>query len=191
MIEYCINKTECIPFMSHSSHDHRHEDHKEEHEEKELRLEIRHLKEAIRDLIGLIKNVSNRATEPVSSSLILKRGELKVPLTVKKSDPPGSAKYQEFNKDGAPVGPKGSVMYASDNEGVATVDVNGQLAYIGGGSCNIGGTDTGKEGLESSDSLTVIDDTVDNEPVSSTLTLNPGVAPAPAGLRAGVAPRKI
>jgi len=137
--------------------------------------------------------------QPFSSrlSFITNKGEFDMPLTVLITDPPGVAKYQEFNAEGAPVNPLGTVQYASDNEAVATVDPNtGQLAYVGEGTCTIAGGDSGvADGLPASDTLTVMPAATDVTPVSSTMTLTAGSVPAPtptatAAKRAPLTPGK-
>jgi hypothetical protein len=151
---------------------------------------LRELLEELLDLIRSLTQLSKHSRKPVRSSLELKPGEKKMPLTVILGDPPGSATYQEFNAAGEPVSPLGVVHFASDNEAVAMVDANGVLTYIAEGSCNIAGADDGVEGgLPASDSLVVNPVPTDTTPVSSTITLTAGVKTAgrSAGLRAGAA----
>jgi hypothetical protein len=140
---------------------------------KDILCELRSVRSGVEKILFLF-------SEPISSVLTFKTKDGKdMPLTVKLTDTPGVAKYQEFNAEGAPVGPVGTVQYASDNEAVATVDPNtGQLAYLSVGSCNIAGGDSGvPDGLPASDVLTIVADTT---PTTSTLTLTPGVPPAGA-----------
>jgi hypothetical protein len=95
-----------------------------------------------------------------------------MPLTVKLSDKPGQAVYQEWdgpNGTGNHIPASGTVAYSSDNPAVATVDPNtGQLAYIAIGSTTIRASDSGT--LPAADNLTII-----ANGASATLTLNPGV----------------
>lgn len=96
-----------------------------------------------------------------------------MPQTVHVNDKPGSYVYQEFDGlsgTGNKVPPTGTIAYASDNLGVATIDgASGQLAYVGPGTANISASDGGN--LPASDTLTVLATAA----VSSTLTF---VAPA-------------
>jgi hypothetical protein len=134
------------------------------------------IRELIEELLDLIRSITQRSRKPVRSSLELKPGEIKMPLTVTLGDPPGSATYQEFNAAGEPVPPIGVVHFASDNEAVAMVDASGVVTYIAEGTCNIAGADDGVEGgLPASDSLVVNPVPTDTTPVSATLTLAAGV----------------
>jgi hypothetical protein len=130
-----------------------------------------------KELEKLTKTLREIFIKPSSSVLIFRtlEGDTYMPLKVVITDKPGVAKYQEFNATGVAVPPLGSIAYASDNTSVATVDPStGQLAYVGVGSCNIAGADSGVSGgLPASDSLTVVA-AVDNTPVTSTMTLTPG-----------------
>lgn len=113
-----------------------------------------------------IKDLEGRKNVAVSSKLTL--GGTTMPLTVKQTDAPGTAVYQEFDAQGGKVSATGTVAYASDNSAVATVDASsGQLAYVGAGTANISASDGGN--LPASDVLTVL-----AVAVSSTLTLNAG-----------------
>lgn len=135
-----------------------------------------------REILDVLRDIREELKPPqkaVSSTLKIrtKQGETSMPLTVHVNDVPGVAVYQEFsspNGAGIVVPPTGTVAYASDTPSVATVDpVTGQLAYVSAGTATISASDGGN--LPASDVLTVSAATA----VSSTLTLNPGVAPSP------------
>ena len=58
------------------------------------------------------------------------------------------------NGTGTAVPPRGTVAYASDNTGIATVDASGNVTAVFAGQCNISGTDPVNH-LTASDLLTV------------------------------------
>jgi hypothetical protein len=57
-------------------------------------------------------------------------GNMGADLNVLLTDAPGMGVYQEFQANGNPVASTGVVTFASSDTSVATVDQNGQLAYL-------------------------------------------------------------
>lgn len=130
--------------------------------------EIRHLREAVRELLG-------RRARSATLTFINQRGEImSQPLTVHLNDAPGTAVFTEFdgaNGSGNKVPAIGPVTFGSDNPSVATVDAStGSLTYVSAGVANISGTDAGN-GLTDSSALTVSAAVA----VSATLALVPGI----------------
>jgi len=159
-----------------------------------LKHELHLLEKLVREEMEKIDELEEKIEEleeiivgqkPVAVSSVLKfktsQGVTTMPLTVHLNDTPGDAIYQEFaapNGQGQVVPPTGIVLFKSSDETVATVDPStGKLAYIKAGQTTISADDGGN--LPASDVLTVTDPVA----VSSTLTLNPGVAPAAAARR--------
>jgi uncharacterized protein YjdB len=80
-----------------------------------------------------------------------------MPATIHVSGTGAKFVFTEFdgpNGTGNVVPPTGTVLYATSDPSVATVDASGNVAAVGAGTANIVGTDNGNN-LTASDVLTV------------------------------------
>jgi hypothetical protein len=106
-----------------------------------------------------------------SARLILTlEGDPSMPATIHVNGQGAQATFLEFdgpNGTGNQVPAIGPVMFASDNQSVATVDSSGKVTAVSAGTANISGTDQGNS-LTASDVLTVTAATAQSATLSLT-----------------------